>query len=69
MSWFFNPWVISITIIAVIVGNLAALKYSAHITMETRKKRHDPKQQLNKLNELDKQNHPEAHQAKTKKDH
>ncbi|GHA47016.1 DUF2897 family protein [Photobacterium aphoticum] len=31
MEWLFNPWVISIIVVAVVVSNIAALKYTAHM--------------------------------------
>ncbi len=46
----FNPWVITIIVVCVIVGNIAALKQTADLQMNLRKK----KTALDKLNELDK---------------
>ncbi|KLV05925.1 succinyl-diaminopimelate desuccinylase [Photobacterium aquae] len=31
MEWLLNPWVISIIVVAVVVSNIAALKYTAHM--------------------------------------
>ncbi|MGF1685979.1 DUF2897 family protein [Photobacterium japonica] len=31
MEWLFNPWVISFIVVAVVVSNIAALKYTAHM--------------------------------------
>ncbi|WP_064605530.1 DUF2897 family protein [Photobacterium sp. J15] len=31
MEWLLNPWVISIIIVSVVVSNIAALKYTAHM--------------------------------------
>ncbi len=51
IEFLFNPWVISIVIISVIVGNIAALKYTAKMKFGQEKKKSD----LDKLNELDQQ--------------
>ncbi|MGF1738375.1 DUF2897 family protein [Photobacterium satsumensis] len=31
MEWLLNPWVISIIVVSVVVGNIAALKYTANM--------------------------------------
>ncbi len=46
----FNPWVITIIVVCVIVGNIAALKHTADLQMNLRQKKSD----LDKLNEWDK---------------
>lgn len=57
IEFLFNPWVISIIIISVVIGNIAALKYTANMKYGQEKKKSD----LDKLNELDKQHHGEEH--------
>lgn len=60
IDFLLNPWVISIIILSVIVGNIAALKYTANMKFgQTDKKKSD----LDKLNQLDKER-----QKQTKKD-
>lgn len=46
-----NPWVISIIIVSVVIGNIAAIKYTANMKFGQMDK---PKSDLDKLNELDK---------------
>ncbi|KDM92995.1 DUF2897 family protein [Photobacterium galatheae] len=31
MDWLLNPWVITIIIVSVVVSNIAAIKYTAHM--------------------------------------
>ena len=31
MEWLLNPWVISIIVVSVVAGNIAALKYTANM--------------------------------------
>ncbi|CAH8202939.1 MULTISPECIES: DUF2897 family protein [Vibrio] len=50
MEFITNPWVISIVILAVFVGNIAALKYTAKMKFGQMDKKSD----LDKLNEMDK---------------
>ncbi len=50
MDFLTNPWVISIIIVSVVVGNIAALKYTANMKIGQAK----PKSDLDKLNQLDK---------------
>ncbi len=57
IEFLFNPWVISIVVVSVIVGNIAALKYTANMKFDQQKKKSD----LDKLNELDKQQHQDEH--------
>lgn len=38
MEWLFNPWVISLIIVAVIASNIAALKYTAHMKFGQKEK-------------------------------
>ncbi|MCL9776069.1 DUF2897 family protein [Vibrio methylphosphonaticus] len=56
IEWLFNPWVIIIVVLAVVFGNIAALKYTANMKFDnqknTAKKR---KYELDRLNELDKE--------------
>lgn len=51
LEWLTNPWVIIIIVVSIIIGNIAALKYTANIkvgTMSTEKK-----QDLERLKKLD----------------
>ncbi|MGL4380783.1 MAG: DUF2897 family protein [Vibrio sp.] len=54
MEILFNPWVISLIVVAVMIGNIAALKYTANMKWGQMNK----KSQLDRLNELDQQRHP-----------
>lgn len=63
MEFLLNPWVITIIVLAVVIGNIAALKYTAKMKFgpmnaDTGRKE---KSQLDRLNELDRAAHPEAH--------
>ncbi|MDV7105077.1 DUF2897 family protein [Vibrio sp. TH_r3] len=51
IEFLLNPWVISIIIVSVVIGNIAALKYTANMKFGQNKEKSD----LDKLNELDKQ--------------
>ncbi|HDY7840171.1 TPA: DUF2897 family protein [Vibrio vulnificus] len=55
-----NPWVISFVVLSVIVGNIAALKYTAKIKIGQVDKLKD-KSDLDKLNELDQKKQQSAH--------
>ncbi|WP_217520782.1 DUF2897 family protein [Vibrio metschnikovii] len=50
MDFLFNPWVISIAAMSLIIGNLAALKYLSKIKFQPMSKKKD----FEKLSELDK---------------
>ncbi|MEW4532082.1 DUF2897 family protein [Vibrio paracholerae] len=56
MEILFNPWVISLIVVAVIVGNIAALKYTANMKFG----QIDKKSELDRLNELDQQRYPRS---------
>lgn len=56
IDFLLNPWVITLLVIFVFVGNIAALKQTAN-TVKFGEKR--PKSELDKLNELDKARHGE----------
>ncbi len=58
IEFLFNPWVISILVVSVIIGNIAALKYTADMKFGQQKKKSD----LDKLNELDKRQHPSSNE-------
>ncbi|SDH51088.1 Protein of unknown function [Vibrio xiamenensis] len=60
----FNPWVITIIVVCVIVGNIAALKQTADLQMNLRKKKTD----LDKLNELDKRKQANANNQEPRED-
>lgn len=52
IDFLLNPWVISIIILSVVIGNIAALKYTANMKFgQTNKKQSD----LDRLNQLDKE--------------
>ncbi|GMQ47374.1 DUF2897 family protein [Vibrio sp. 10N] len=55
IEWLFNPWVIIIVVLAVVIGNIAALKYTANMKFQQSDKVNSRKNQLDRLNELDKQ--------------
>ncbi|EKA7354129.1 DUF2897 family protein [Vibrio vulnificus] len=55
-----NPWVISFVVLSVIVGNIAALKYTAKMKIGRVDKLKD-KSDLDKLNELDQKKQQSAH--------
>ncbi len=57
IEFLFNPWVISFIVVSIIVGNIAALKYTANMKFGQQKKKSD----LDKLNELDRQQHNDEH--------
>ncbi|BDR12720.1 MULTISPECIES: DUF2897 family protein [unclassified Vibrio] len=57
-----NPWVIIIVVLSVIIGNIAALKYTAKMKFDQMDK--SRKNDLDKLNELDQERYGE----KDKKD-
>ncbi|MFG0606507.1 DUF2897 family protein [Vibrio mimicus] len=59
MDILFNPWVISLVVVAVIVGNIAALKYTANMKLGQM----DKKSELDQLNEIDQQRYPHANDA------
>ncbi len=46
-----NPWVIIIVVLSVVVGNIAALKYTANMKFNQMDK--SRKNQLDRLNEID----------------
>lgn len=54
IDFLLNPWVITLIIICVFVGNIAALKHTANNVKWGEKR---PKTDLDKLNELDKAHH------------
>lgn len=54
MDILFNPWVICFIVVAVIIGNIAILKYTANIKLGQM----DKKSELDQLNELDQQQYP-----------
>jgi uncharacterized membrane protein (DUF106 family) len=57
MEWLLSPWVIIIVVVAVVVGNIAALKYTANTKMTHMSKHRKSQSELDKLNELDKHRH------------
>ncbi|ANQ22298.1 DUF2897 domain-containing protein [Vibrio natriegens] len=52
-----NPWVIIIVVLSVIIGNIAALKYTAKMKFNQMDK--SRKNDLDKLNELDQERYGE----------
>ncbi|MBY6198842.1 DUF2897 family protein [Vibrio hangzhouensis] len=65
IEWLFSPWVIIIIVLAVVIGNIAALKHTANMKFDQNPKVQSRKQQLDRLNELDKKKYGD--QDKTKK--
>ncbi len=57
LEWLTNPWVIIIIVVSVVVGNIAALKQTANMDLTSRNK---TEKDLDKLNQLDKQNQEKA---------
>lgn len=60
VDFLLNPWVISIIVLSVVVGNIAALKYTANMKFGQQSKKQSD---LDKLNQLDRE-----HQEQQKKD-
>ncbi|WP_423839737.1 DUF2897 family protein [Vibrio mytili] len=60
-----NPWVIIIVVLSVVIGNIAALKYTANTKLGQMDKTR--KSDLDKLNELDK--HRDDNKSKDKSPH
>ena len=54
IEWLFNPWVIIIVVLAVVIGNIASLKHTANMKFDQSDKLDSRKNQLDRLNELDK---------------
>jgi hypothetical protein len=57
-----TPVIIFIILVAIIVGNVAALKHASHLRTGWMKKQQEQKSDLERLRELDKKHHPEEHQ-------
>ncbi|HDM8156467.1 TPA: DUF2897 family protein [Vibrio harveyi] len=57
-----NPWVIIIIVLSIVVGNIAALKYTAKMKFDQMDK--SRKNDLDKLNELDKERYGEESEKK-----
>ena len=62
LEWLTNPWVIIIIVVSVVVGNIAALKQTANMDLTGRNK---TEKDLDKLNQLDKQNQEKAQEDKS----
>ncbi|MDF2155494.1 DUF2897 family protein [Vibrio sp. CAU 1672] len=60
-----NPWVIIIVVLSVIIGNIAALKYTANMKIGQMDKQR--KSDLDKLNELDQARHQPTDKDKNSK--
>ncbi|WP_261833753.1 DUF2897 family protein [Vibrio ishigakensis] len=60
IEWLLNPWVIIIIVVSIVVGNIAALKYTANMKVGTMSD--EKKQDLERLKKLD-----EERQAKINK--
>lgn len=52
IDFLLNPWVISIIILSVVIGNIAALKYTANMKFGQKNKKQSD---LDRLNQLDKE--------------
>lgn len=61
MEFLTNPWVITIVVLAVIIGNIMTLKYTAKMKFD---KPTRTSQDLDRLNELDKKRREEKEQKK-----
>ncbi|WP_199479488.1 DUF2897 family protein [Vibrio harveyi] len=57
-----NPWVIIIIVLSIVVGNIAALKYTAKMKFGQMDK--SRKNDLDKLNELDRERYGEESEKK-----
>lgn len=57
-----NPWVIIIIVLSIVVGNIAALKYTAKMKFGQMDK--SRKNDLDKLNKLDKERYGEESEKK-----
>ena len=62
LEWLTNPWVIIIIVVSVVVGNIAALKQTSNMDLTGRNK---TEKDLDKLNQLDKQNQEKAQEDKS----
>lgn len=54
-----NPWVIIVIVLSVIIGNIALVKYTANSKFDPQRKN-----ELDRLNALDKQRHPDKKDTK-----
>ncbi|WP_428771861.1 DUF2897 family protein [Vibrio sp.] len=52
MDFLTNPWVITLIVVSVIIGNIALLKYTANMKFGDSERK-----ALDRLNELDKKRH------------
>lgn len=66
MEFLTNPWVISIIIVSVVVGNIAALKYTANMKFGPFDKSKNHQSDLDKLNEIDKLNQAKKDKIESK---
>ncbi|ORT50438.1 hypothetical protein ST37_11250 [Vibrio sp. qd031] len=58
MEWLLNPWVISIVLLAVVVGNLMVLKNTANVKAPKQSK---TTSDIDRLTEIEKQNRQKIH--------
>lgn len=58
MEFLTNPWVISLILVSVVIGNIAALKYTANMKFKQVEKRKH-KSDLERLTELDRKRRAE----------
>ncbi|SON50262.1 DUF2897 family protein [Vibrio tapetis] len=63
MEFLTNPWVITIIVLAVIIGNIMVLKNTANMKFD---KPTRSSQDLDRLNELDKQRHEDEEEEQKK---
>ncbi len=63
IDFLFNPWVITLIIVCVFVGNIAALKHTATMKLGMKGKKSD----LDKLNELDQKHRSSEVEEETNK--
>ncbi len=58
MDWLFNPWVITIVLLAVVVGNLMALKNTANVKGPKQSK---TTEEIDKLTKIEQENRQKMH--------
>jgi F0F1-type ATP synthase membrane subunit b/b' len=61
MSFLTNPWVIIAIVLAVVIGNIMALKYTANMGITRKAKTTDDLDELNRIDKkLDRENHKKS---------
>ncbi|CAM3584555.1 DUF2897 family protein [Vibrio sp. Of14-4] len=54
-----NPWVIIVIVLSVVIGNIAALKYTAKMKFGQMEKKESPQEDSNKPSENNEQDPPQ----------